>query len=210
MFENQINQIFSIIDSIGFVKTNLLSSLENRNKLNIFLAGKSGSGKTMLLNSLLEVDNEFYTSNKVSTLTQFRITYGDVFEYSFTDSMYREFPEDIDERRTKLKELNESEKIVYIHFPKEFLKGITIIDIPGFFDFNNLNKFMDELLSKADFAVFLKYYKDMLSPEEYEFLNTLGKNEIRYSILFTKTDIKNLAEGLDKKTILSLKSLRKV
>lgn len=201
MLTKPIKQIDEIISSLNFKETNLLKNLKEQPKVTIFLTGKSGSGKTTLLNAILELDNEFYTSTKVATKTQFRITYGDFFEYSFSDSMYQKFSSDCEERKQKMSEINKSEKVIYIHHPSPFLKDFKIIDIPGFFDFDNKNEYMDEIFSETDLVVFLKNYKDMLTPEENVFLKELQEQNILYCVLFTQIDISNRAEGLTRNTI---------
>ena len=201
MLNKKIGKLIEIVESIDFEHNILLKNIETDNKFTVFLAGKSGSGKTMLLNSLLNLDDEFYISSKVSTLTQFRISSGDRFEYSFSNSNYQEFSDDIEERRQRMRELNNSNKTVYVHNSDSILKNINIIDVPGFFDFRNKNEFLNELLIESDLVLFLKSYYEMITPEEKQFLNSLTENNIQYCVLFTKTDITNRAEGLNKKNI---------
>jgi len=201
MLRKKISTIVEIVDSINFEHNKLLENLENDNKFTVFLTGKSGSGKTMLINAILNLNEEFYVSSKVSTLTQFRVYYGNKFEYSFSNSSYQEFPDDIEERKQKLRELNNSNKIVYIHNSDSILKYMDIIDIPGFFDFRNKNEYLNELFIEADIVLFFKPYNEMITPEEKQFLNSLTEKNIQYCVLFTKTDITNRVEGLNQKTI---------
>ncbi|MCF7919127.1 MAG: dynamin family protein [Candidatus Cloacimonetes bacterium] len=195
------NKIIRILNSLNLEITPLLENLNASRKSALYLAGKSGSGKTAILNALLEHEDEFFTSTKVSTQTQFRISYGDNFAYKSSEESFIEFSDDIEERKEKLKKLNMLGVEICIHCPASILKQMDIVDIPGFFDFNNINKFKAKLADEADIVLFLKTYNEMLTPAEKEFLDLLTEKHIQYCILFTKIDIVNRIEGLTAQTI---------
>lgn len=158
----------------------------------VYLNGKSGNGKTALLNAILDLKrNEFYENTNVATKTKYILSYGKEKSYRVRNENpdFRLLPVEFEERQNLLSELNNKGTDIDIKLPSELLKKIYLIDIPGFFDYTNDETFKKNLIYDAELVVFLKYFRESFSQDELSYLKELETIGIQYLLVYTFSDL---------------------
>jgi GTPase SAR1 family protein len=194
------NRIISVINKLDYKKEPHVDDLKDA-RPNIFLIGKSSSGKTMLLNAMLGIEkDELPVSTNITTKSIFKVRYASDKKY-IVNSRSRILPLTIKERKELFKSLNEQGEEIAIEFPAEILKHIDITDIPGVFDFQGSTNFIDKSFHHADCILFLTSSLNRIGEKEYELLKKFNSMSIPIVVLFTKADITNPDEGLDRASL---------
>lgn len=195
-----INLLNDVIKDHTLKKDDLIDSL-NRENPHTYLCGKSSSGKTSFLNALLNFEkNELFTSSDISTKVAFTFHYGDIEGY-YDQGELISLPDSIEERKKLFFNINEKQSNCTLKLSKEILRTTSIVDIPGIFDFNNNNSFLNLMLNDADVILFFNPCLSNLTGQELETLKSISELGIPLIVLFTMGDITEPGEGITRKSL---------
>jgi len=203
--EKFLTEINDIVEPYNLTRPNEEKSLRH-NRFTIYLCGMSGNGKTTFMNAILGLKrNEFPERTNVSTKTKFILNYSnDYCIKKSNDEKFEKVPESFEERQKLYNEINNSGIIAEITLPCNLLNGKTIIDIPGLFDYENKNLFLQDMISEADLVIFFKHFKNRITPDEKTITDKLTAIGLPYILLLTYIDTYNANEGITKEELANL------
>ena len=149
-------KVIELDDEISFIMDKCNAAQDEERPLSIALCGAFSTGKTSLVNALLDYSIELPTGDVPITHRVTKITYGEKNKavLKFDDGTCMDVA-DGDLWRVAT-EYSEKNGILYIETPSEFLKqGIMLIDTPGFDE--DIDEKFDEITKKeiknADFCI---------------------------------------------------------
>jgi len=199
-----INILKEEVEKIGFPIITSLEYLNNEEPV-IYLCGKSSTGKTTFLNALFNMEkDELFTSTDISTKTEFRFKKGSEENIIKSDNSIINIPTDYIDRKELFKSLNTVGEKYLITLNQKALKGRTIVDIPGVFDFSRNNDFSNKMIDEANIVCFFSPCTAKINSFEYELLKSISEAGIPIIVLFTMGDITDVDEGITRKTIPKL------
>jgi len=184
------------------VPHNFLMDELNKGEPDIYLCGKSATGKTTFLNALLNREkDELFTSADISTKTEFRFIYGKDPMYQIDDADKQFLPKTYVERKELFTRLNQEGSFCTITLPEKALNGRIIVDIPGIFDYTNNKYYIQKMENKADVVCFFTPCIGKISAQEYDLLKELSDADIPVVLIFTMGDMTDPDEGITRKTL---------
>ncbi|NPD46904.1 dynamin family protein [Lentimicrobium sp. S6] len=199
-----INILKEEVEINGFPIIRSIEYLNNEEPV-IYLCGKSSTGKTTFLNALFNMKkDELFTSTDISTKTEFRFKKGTEENIIRSDNSIISIPIDYIDRKELFKSLNTVGEKYLITLNQKALKGRTIVDIPGVFDFSRNNDFSNKMIDEANIVYFFSPCRAKTNPFEYELLKSISEAGIPIIVLFTMGDDTDPDEGVTRKTIPKL------
>ena len=203
-FIEYIKTLKSEVENIGLPTSEALKYL-NSNEPIIYLCGKSSTGKTTFLNALFNMDkDELFTSTDISTKTEFRFKYNLEEKILKEDKSIINLPQELSARKELFKSLNKEGESYTMLLNQKSLHGITIVDIPGVFDFSRNDNFSNKMIDEANIVYFFSPCMAKISEIEYKLLKSISESGIPIVVLFTMGDITEVDEGITRKTLPKL------